>query len=55
MPIILTTWRLRLGGMQFKASPGKQFKKLHLQNNQSKMDLEVWLKQYSACFESLKL
>jgi hypothetical protein len=30
--------RLRLGGLRFKASPSKQFPRLHLQNNQSKMD-----------------
>jgi hypothetical protein len=37
-PVILATSRLTLGGWRFEASPGKQFYRPHLQNNQSKMD-----------------
>jgi hypothetical protein len=33
--------RLRLGGSTFEASPGKKFRRPYLQNNQSKVDLEV--------------
>jgi hypothetical protein len=29
---------------KIETSLGKQFMKTHLQNNQSKMELEVWLK-----------
>jgi hypothetical protein len=33
-----TIWEAEIGRITFKASPGKQFLRLHLQNNQSKMD-----------------
>jgi hypothetical protein len=39
MPVILTIWMLRLGGLWFEASLGKQFMRPK-QNG-----LEVWLKQ----------
>jgi hypothetical protein len=42
---------VRLGGSQFKANLNKKFKKSHLQNNQSKNGLEVWLQvaKYLLC------
>jgi hypothetical protein len=38
MPIILAIWETEIGGSPFEASQGKQFTRLHLPNNQSKMD-----------------
>jgi hypothetical protein len=35
MPIILATWRQGSGGLQFKASLGKQFVRPHLEKNPS--------------------
>jgi hypothetical protein len=40
---LLLLGRLRLGGSRFEASLGKQFSKPHLQKNQSKNELEVWI------------
>jgi hypothetical protein len=38
LSVILVTWVAEIRGSRFQASPDKQFMRLHLQNNQSKMD-----------------
>jgi hypothetical protein len=43
-PVILATQEARLGGSWFKASPGKQFMRLYLENTQHKKELVEWLK-----------
>jgi hypothetical protein len=37
-PITLATWEAEIRRIQFEASPGKQFARSHLQNNQRKID-----------------
>jgi hypothetical protein len=48
-PVIPAPQKTEMEGLNFEASPGKYFKRPHLQNNQNKMD-----KWQSASFKSMK-
>jgi hypothetical protein len=43
-----------IGGLQFKASQGKQFKRLRVQNKQRKMNWRYGSSVKSACFAGMK-
>jgi hypothetical protein len=43
-PIILATWEVRSGGLQFEANPIKWLLRTYLKNTQHKTGLVEWLK-----------
>jgi hypothetical protein len=52
VPAILVTWEAEIRKIRFRASPGKEFERLHFQPQQN--GLEVWFKQQSTCFAEFK-